>query len=100
MSKVAIYLKPGILRILRWFVGFDPTNYKVTTSQVWIRLHEIPLEHREEQNILNIAGGVRLPLKIDPLMISLYQGLYAQVFVDIDFTQPLPERYPRENGRP
>lgn len=72
--------------------GFDPSNYKVTTSQVWIRMHELLLEYRKEQNVLNIARGVGLPLRINPLMISLYRGLYARVLVDIDFMKPLSER--------
>lgn len=83
-------MKPGVLRIPKWFSGFDPINYNVTTSLVWIRLHDIPLEYRKEHNILNIAGGVGLPLKINPLTSSLYHGLYARVHVDIDFAQPLP----------
>lgn len=37
MTKGAINIKPGVLRICRWYPGFDPYTFKLTTSQVWIR---------------------------------------------------------------
>lgn len=91
MAKGASNMHPGVFSVSRWYPGFNPAKYIITTSQVWIRPHNLPLEYRKQQNILNIAGGVRLTLKINPLPISLYHKLYARVFVDIDFTQPLPE---------
>lgn len=33
-----------------------------------------------------------MPLKIDPLTLSLYQGQYARVLVDINMKNPLLER--------
>lgn len=74
---------------MRWQPGFNPFNFMITTSQVRIRLHDIQLEFRKEQNMLIIAGGVGLPLKIDPLTISLYHGMYVLVLVDVDLSQPL-----------
>lgn len=90
MATWAINIKPGIFWVSRWFPGLDPLNHKITNSQVWIRLHELPLEFRKKQNVQNVATGVGLPLKIDPL--SHYHGTYARVLVDVDFTQPLPKR--------
>lgn len=65
--------------------GFDMMNYKVTMSEVWIRMYKLPLEYRKEQNIINITRGIGLLLRIDPITLSLYHGLYARVLVDIDF---------------
>lgn len=36
--------------------------------------------------------GVGLPFQIDPLTLSLYQGLYARVFVEIYCSKSLPEQ--------
>lgn len=55
-------------------------------------MYDLPLEYKKEQNILNITGGVGMPLQIDTLTISLYHCLYARVLVDVDFTQPLTEK--------
>lgn len=36
--------------------------------------------------------GVGLPVGIDPLMISLYNEVYARILVKVDLTRALPER--------
>lgn len=92
VGKEAINLKSGVMRILRWQPGFNPSNFKIMTTQIWIRLYELPLEYHKEQNVLNIAGRVGLPLKIDPLSLSLYHEMYTRVLIDVDLTQPLPEK--------
>lgn len=86
MAMGAVNLKLGVLRVSRWFPGFDPSNYKLTTSKICIRLHDLPLEYRKVQNILNITVDVGLPLKIDLLTLNLYHGMYVSVLVDVDFT--------------
>lgn len=63
-----------------------------TSTQVWIRILNLPLECRKTQNLLNIAMGVGLPIKIDPLTLSLYHGLYARVLVEVDLSKPLPQK--------
>lgn len=42
--------------------------------------------------MLNIVGGVGLPLKMDPLTLSLYHGTYARVLVDDYFSSSIPEK--------
>lgn len=92
MSLGAVNIQSGVFRITRWQPGFNPVNFKITTSQVWIRIHGLPLEFRKEQSVLNVAGGVGLPLKIDPLSLSLYHGRFSRVLVDVDLSQTLPEQ--------
>lgn len=71
MSHGAVNLKSGVLRVMRWQPGFNHASFTITTSQVWIRILELPLEFRKEQNVMNIARGVGLPLKINPLTLNL-----------------------------
>lgn len=85
-------MKSRLLHLTRWQLGFNPSNFMITTSQTWIRIHQLPLEFHKEQNVLNIAGGVGLPLKIDPLMLNLYHGMYARVLVVVDLSQLLPKK--------
>lgn len=92
MAMGVVDLKPRVFRVSRWFLHFDPLNFKPTTSQVWIFLLDLPLDYRKDQNVLNIVAGVGLPLKIDPLTRNLYHDAYARVLVDVDFTQPLSEK--------
>lgn len=83
---------PGFFRCTDGYPSFEPNNVKLTIRQVWIRLYDLPLEFRKEQNLLTIAAGVRVLLQIDSLTLSLYHGLYASVLVEIDFLQLRPER--------
>lgn len=64
---------------------------KQTNSQVWIRIFELPMEYRDPAFLMDIAGGVGEPLKIDRRTLWKEMGNYAQVLVDIDFTKNLPE---------
>lgn len=36
--------------------------------------------------------GVGLPIKIDPLTISLYHGLYTRILVEVDLSKTLTRR--------
>lgn len=74
-----------------WKPSFDVETFR-TIMQTWIRLYGIPLEFRKEQNLWNLAVVVGLPLKIDPVNISMYNGLYARVLVDVDISKRHPER--------
>lgn len=63
-----------------------------TTTQVWIRVLNHLLEFRKPQNLPNIAMGVGLPIKIDPLTLSLYHGLFARILIELDLAKPLARR--------
>lgn len=41
---------------------------------------------------MNIASAVGTPLKIDSATLSMYQGLYARVLVDVDVSKNLPKK--------
>lgn len=36
--------------------------------------------------------GVGLPIKLDPLTLSLYHGMYTRILVEVDLTEPLTRR--------
>lgn len=41
---------------------------------------------------MNIATGVGIPLKIDMKIISIAQGLYARILIDVDVSKRPSER--------
>lgn len=94
LASGIVLLKPGLMRFNRWMLGFNISNQTRSSTQVWIRILHLPLEFRKPQNLLNIAMCVGLPIKIDPLMLSLYHGLFARVLFELDLSRPLPERIP------
>lgn len=48
IAKGAGNLKSGVHRVSRWHQEFDPINYKISKNQVWIRLHDLPLEYKND----------------------------------------------------
>lgn len=92
MAHGGVLLRPGTFRISRWYLGFNPTKFKQTTTQVWIRIFNLPLEYRKEQNLLNVARGAGIPLKIDLKTLNPELGIYARVLVEVDFNNYILER--------
>lgn len=86
-----IMFNPGVMRLNRWIPGYNALN-KSSVSQVWVRIFNLPLEFRKKQNLFNIGSGIGLPIKIDPHTISLYQGIYARILIEVDMARPLPDR--------
>lgn len=92
MSQGPIHTYLGVIEFTRWFPGFNPQCHKQTTSQAWIRIHDLPLEYRKEKKLLNITMGVGLLLKVDPQTLNLDQALYVRVLVNVDCARPLPKK--------
>lgn len=88
----SLFLRPGIMRFSRWLPGINNAVQVQTSAQVWIRIFNLPLEFRKLQNLMNISMGVGLPIKIDPLTLSLYHGLYARILVEVDLAKPITRR--------
>lgn len=61
-------------------------------TQFWIHIYRLPLEFRGKQNLINITAMVGASLMIDPSTLTMYQGLYTRVLVDMDLSRRLPER--------
>lgn len=90
MSKGTLSLKPGFFRVSRWVKDFNPHNQKQTNAQCWIRIYDLPMEYRGSINLMNIARGAGMPLKVDPK--TQRTGPYARVQVDVDCSRDLPEK--------
>lgn len=91
MTNGPVNISLGIFRVSRWQPGFDPTSIKSTT-QVCVRLYDIPLKFHKEHNLINITAAMGTPLKSDQDAISMYMGLYACVLVDVDVSKNLREK--------
>jgi len=64
-------------------------SQRLTHTQVWIRLLNLPLEYWLERTLLEIAGAIGTPLIIDAATQKRTFGHYARVLVDIDFSHRL-----------
>lgn len=55
-------------------------------------VYNLPLEFRKPHNLMNIAMGVSVSIKIDPLTLSLYHGMFARILVAVDLSKLLTRR--------
>lgn len=62
----SMYLKPGLMRFKRWLPRFNTSMQIQSTSQVWIRVYNLPLKFWQPRNLLNIAMGGCTPDKNQP----------------------------------
>lgn len=75
-----------------WLPRFNASIPYQSSIQIWIWIIKLTLEFWHTQNLLNIAMGVDLLIKVDPLTPSLCQGMYARVLVEVDHTKSMPKR--------
>lgn len=90
-SRGTLFLKPGVFRISQWSQNFNPNLQRQTNSQVWVRFFDLPMEYWDPIFLMDIAGGIGEPLRIDERTLRKEFGSFARVLVDMDFTRPLPE---------
>lgn len=55
-----IFLKLGLMQFNRWTLSFNALSQSQSSTQVWIRILNLPLEFQKAQNLLNIMMGVGL----------------------------------------
>jgi hypothetical protein len=90
-SSGAWNLNPGLLRLSRWSPDFNPFHQKQTHSQVWVRLHYLPLEYWQPRILFEIAGAIGTPISIDENTRNHSFGHYARVLVDVNMAGNLPD---------
>lgn len=56
LSVSPVFLKPGILRLNNWVPGYNLMK-QGSILQVWIHIHNLPLEFHMPQNLFNITWG-------------------------------------------
>lgn len=101
MAQGTIFTKPGMLRISKWYPGFNPNNHIQTTTPVRVRVFYLPLEYMKEQALFNISRGVGMPLKLilKPSLSSLYQGNFGTVLVEVGCAHPLSNNIQKQGEK-
>ncbi|GAU36722.1 hypothetical protein TSUD_318200 [Trifolium subterraneum] len=95
-SSGAWNLNPGLLRLSCWSLDFNPFNQKQTHSQVWVRLHYLPLEYWQPRILFEIAGAIGTPISIDENTRNHSFGHYTRVLVDVNMAGNLPDSLSKE----
>lgn len=63
MSFGTINLKPGIFRVSQWVQEFNPALQRQTNTQVWLRIHNLPMKYWHPANLIDIAELLASPCR-------------------------------------
>uniref|UniRef100_A0A2N9F7H7 Reverse transcriptase domain-containing protein n=1 Tax=Fagus sylvatica TaxID=28930 RepID=A0A2N9F7H7_FAGSY len=86
------FINQQFLTIRRWSPGFRPSEAKISTTAVWARLPELPIELYDMNILRRIGNQLGSLLKVDARTMDNERGRYARLCVQIDLEQPLIPR--------
>ncbi|XP_028093884.1 uncharacterized protein LOC114293973 [Camellia sinensis] len=81
------------LTVRRWEPNFKPSKAFETTTAVWVRFPELPIEYYQEKVLFTIAKTIGRPLKIDWTTTMATREKFARVCVEIDLSRPLKPKF-------
>ncbi|KAG7559018.1 Reverse transcriptase zinc-binding domain [Arabidopsis thaliana x Arabidopsis arenosa] len=77
------------LMVQAWTSGFDPLCDDITTTPVWVRLANLPLNLYHRTILMGIAKGLGNPIKVDNTTLNFERGRFARVCVEVNLRKPL-----------
>ncbi|KAI3871594.1 hypothetical protein MKX03_005777 [Papaver bracteatum] len=77
------------LSLRRWSPEFKPTSVKFSTTIVWIRLPELPIEFFDKEVLFKIGNRLGKPIKVDYTTENMIRGRFARLCVEIELLKPL-----------
>uniref|UniRef100_A0A2N9FQ21 Reverse transcriptase domain-containing protein n=1 Tax=Fagus sylvatica TaxID=28930 RepID=A0A2N9FQ21_FAGSY len=83
------FVKQQFLSVRCWSPGFRPSEAKITTTAVWLRLPELPIELYDSGLLRRVGNQLGKLLKIDARTVDSERGRYARLCIQIDLDQPL-----------
>ncbi|XP_026399378.1 uncharacterized protein LOC113295241 [Papaver somniferum] len=93
------YIKEGkwevldqILQIRKWISNFRLESQKASRAMVWVRFPGLGLEFWNEKILFKICKEIGTPIKLDEATAKCEVGYYANVLVDIDFANSIPNK--------
>ncbi|GMY25615.1 hypothetical protein FCV25MIE_20857 [Fagus crenata] len=72
-----------------WSPGFRPSEAKITTTAVWTRLPELPVELYDIGILNRIGNQLGTLLKVEARTVDGERGRFARLCIQIDLDQPL-----------
>ncbi|GMP38549.1 hypothetical protein CsSME_00009752 [Camellia sinensis var. sinensis] len=81
------------LTVRKWEPDFKALKAFETTTAVWVRFPELPIEYFQEKVLYEIAKQIGKPLKIDLTTTMATRGRFARVCIEVDLHKPLCPRF-------
>ena len=80
------------LHVQAWEADFNPYVAKISTTAVWIRLEQLPIEYYHPEFLKHVGNKLGKLLKIDAVTSAAIRGRFARLCVQVNTAYPLPKR--------
>lgn len=77
------------LIVAKWRPNFRPSTETISSTLVWIRFPELPIELFDEEVLSYMGDAIGKTIKVDDTTATASWGRYARVCVEIDLNAPL-----------
>lgn len=77
------------LTVSKWRPNFTPNDPICSTTLVWVRVPEIPIEMFKETVLLQMGNKIGKAIKVDTTSVDVVRGNFARICVEIDLNKPL-----------
>ncbi|CAI0376389.1 unnamed protein product [Linum tenue] len=81
------------LSVHMWDRDFDLYNHEISSTLVWARLLDIPIQYFHEDAVMRIGCRIGKPVRIDEATRTAARSDYARVCVQVDLTKPLLSKF-------
>lgn len=77
------------LMVKAWSPEFDPLRDEITTTPVWVRISNLPVNFYHRSILMGIAKGLGNPIKADATTLNFERARFARVCVEVNLKKPL-----------
>lgn len=77
------------LMVQYWSLCFDPLRGDIVTTQVWVKLTNIPVNYYHKLILMGIARGLGRPIRVDMTTLNIERARFARICVEVNLSKPL-----------
>ena len=86
------FVSDQYLNVQAWEPNFHPNVSKITSTVVWIRQEQLPIEYYHPDFLKHVGNKLGKLLKIDVVTSAAIRGCYARLCVQFNIAYPLLKR--------
>lgn len=83
------FIGQQFLMVRQWSPGFKPSEAKLTTTVIWVRLPELPIKFYNNSILQQIGNQLGDLLKVDARTIDNVRGRFSRLCIQVDLDSPL-----------
>lgn len=72
-----------------WTPEFNPTSDEITTTPVWVRISNLPVNFYHKEILMGIAKGLGKPHRADTTTLNLERARFARICFEVNLRKPL-----------